>query len=173
MEWWAKMRDFILLREEHQARTSGGPRKVYVIKCIEEGCNKEVKVRAAISELTKSTLKCKTHSHIKRPFESIYNGLFNDHRSPDVQITYEDFLKFTEIKQCHYCLEDINWQKYSVVDGKYLSRAYFLDRKDNKIGYTKDNLVVCCTRCNRARGDKFSYDDWFGMTEYLRNKIQK
>ncbi len=32
-----------------------------------------------------------------------------------------------------------------------------LDRKDNKVGYLKKNLVVCCYMCNRVKGNNFSY----------------
>ena len=43
-----------------------------------------------------------------------------------------------------------------------------MDRKDNNKGYEKDNVVPCCWRCNNGRGNLFSYEEWYGMTGYLR-----
>lgn len=34
-----------------------------------------------------------------------------------------------------------------------------LDRKDNDIGYTLDNVVPCCTRCNTIKSDYWSYEE--------------
>lgn len=156
------------IRIERQPRKSGGPRKVLVLLCAYPDCKEEIKRRP--SELKNRSFYCSTHSHIKRPFESIYNGLFNDWRKTPVNLSYEEFLKFTEIKQCHYCLDPISWIEYSTVKGEYKSRSYFLDRKDNNGPYSVENCVVCCTRCNKSRASYFSYEDWYGMTEYLRKK---
>ena len=52
------------------------------------------------------------------------------------------------IKPCHYCGLDNN----SVA-------GVGLDRLDNTIGYMLDNVVSCCTECNRARSDKFTPDE--------------
>lgn len=38
--------------------------------------------------------------------------------------------------------------------------SYNLDRKDPAVGYQKDNCVVCCALCNRAKGDNFSYEEF-------------
>lgn len=147
-----------------QPRKSGGPRIVYKCKCLT--CDRIVKIRKAESH--KYTGKCMRCSHIKRPFESLFMSLKNDWRKLKNELTYETFLEFTKQKNCHYCLANINWQEYSIVDGKYITRAVYLDRKDNDIGYIIDNLAVCCTKCNRAKSNKYTYEEWYGMTEYFR-----
>ena len=105
--------------------------------------------------------------HRKRPFEWLYNSLLNDPRGLSITILYEEFLKFTYVERCHYCEALISWEPYAYNNGK-MSRAYNLDRKDNAVGYCDGNLVVCCKRCNYSKGDRFTYEEWHGMTAYLR-----
>lgn len=116
------------------------------------------------------------HSCINRdiPFKSLYNYFINTNkfrlkRCP-IEISFKDFLEYTKIKECHYCGDRIDWQPYRTSKSAYINTKYFLDRKDSSKGYNKDNIVVCCTRCNRGKANYFSYDEWYGMTEYLRRK---
>ena len=127
----------------------------------------KVKLQKRTDNKSKYCISC---AHKKKPFESLYNSLNSDHRKLIVDITYSDFLEFTKIDKCHYCIANINWEEYSTINGKFSSRAYYLDRVDNDLGYLKTNLVVCCTRCNRARSNKFSYAEWWGMTSYFRDR---
>lgn len=153
-----------IIRIEKQIRKSGGPRTIHIYKCKVDSCNKEIKVRSG----SKSSRLCSTHSHTKRPFESVYNSIMRDIRGYVNELTYEEFIEFTKNKECHYCDSLIIRTEYSTISGSYISRAYFLDRKDLQKGYTKTNLVTCCTRCNLARGNRYTYEEWLGMTEYFR-----
>jgi hypothetical protein len=131
----------------------------------------------------KSSIKCKGAYALKhhsgtctsccqkgRPYEHLFNRLKasarNDNKS--VSITFDDYLTFVN-KNCHYCNYEIDWQEYSRKgDGKRSSAAYFIDRKDSKIGYHLNNLVQCCTRCNRGKNSLFSYGEWYEMTKPFR-----
>lgn len=157
------------IRIEKQSRKCGGPRTVYIFLCNVRDCGKEFKCRVG-KELSERNGTCAIHSHRKRPFESIYNSILNDWRQTPVELTYDEFLIFTKNNKCHYCHEIINWIEYSTVSGKYISRAYYLDRMDNNVSYSSNNCVVCCTRCNLCRSNSYTYDEWYGMTEYFRNK---
>ena len=42
-----------------------------------------------------------------------------------------------------------------------------LDRKDNTIGHTKNNVVPCCIRCNYARGN-MPYDAWLYLIDGMK-----
>jgi hypothetical protein len=109
-----------------------------------------------------------SNAHKKRPFEWLYNILtFTARKTKKMcNITYEDFLDFIKINNCHYCGRCIERNAYS----KYgCSSGYSLDRKDNNIGYIKENCVVCCDKCNSGKGDKFNYNEWYVMTECFRN----
>jgi len=56
---------------------------------------------------------------------------------------------FTEIisMPCEYC------------GGSLPKAGYGLDRKDNSLGYTSENSVPCCTRCNTMKGALLTYEE--------------
>jgi hypothetical protein len=141
---------------ERQPRKSGGLRIVYIFKCITEKCNNKVKVRS--SELKTRAGTCISCSQRHRPFETIYNNIGKDDRNLEVKLTYDEFIEFTKIKECYYCGSRIPWTPYPVINGDFISMAYFLDRKINKIGYSKENCVVCCTLCNKLKRAHDHYD---------------
>jgi hypothetical protein len=103
------------------------------------------------------------------PFRSLYNMFLNSqkHRKNivNVDLSFNDFLEFTKITNCYYCGDFVIWQPYRKL-GK--SNAYNLDRKNNKLGYTKNNCVVCCKGCNMLKS-------YFDEKEFLSRigKISK
>jgi hypothetical protein len=112
-------------------------------------------------------------SRRKRPYEALYNALIGKAARRDrsakaarheVLFTYEDFLLLTQEKQCHYCGSPVIWQEYSVRGG-----ASNLDRKDNRLPYTMENVVVCCKRCNIGKNRFFSYEEWKQIGVLIRN----
>lgn len=52
-------------------------------------------------------------------------------------------------QKCHYC-EESDWKKLGC------------DRIDNNKPHTPDNVVSCCSECNKKRGTK-SYDEYIKM----------
>lgn len=106
--------------------------------------------------------------HRKKPYEWLYNSLLADAKKHQTDITYEDFIEFTKIKNYHYCHIDIIWQEYSC-NKKYNTRSYNLDRKDSNKGYFKNNVVVCCARCNRAKLNHFTYEEFLKIGEVIKN----
>lgn len=97
-----------------------------------------------------------------RPYEATYRSMVRN-TPHSVRISYEDFLKFTLVTECHYCGAAIRWGQESK-DGL----AYNLDRKDCSRGYRKGNIVVCCARCNWAKGDHFTYHEWMQIAAVIR-----
>ncbi len=147
-----------ILRTEKQPRINGGPRIVYILQC--KDCNNnEVKLRK--SEFDHGIIrKCKFCANKKRPHESIYNQLKKNERNIDVLLTYDEYLEFTKETNCYYCNALISWYPYGMEKGEYHTRAYFLDRKDHNGPYSKENCVVCCTRCNRFKSNFFSFEEF-------------
>lgn len=105
----------------------------------------------------------------KRPFEWIYNNLKYS-RHP-VSLSYEEFVWFTEEAACHYCEEKLEWSPFSLYRGKRIRRTN-LDRKDSDRGYSLDNCVACCPRCNMAKSDKFTYEEWLNIGRFI-NSMRK
>ena len=100
----------------------------------------------------------------KKPYESLYNTLLRASKNRHtVELTYEEFLEFTKIEKCHYCGSEVQWSEYN----KSFGSRYNLDRKDNNVGYVKENLVVCCLRCNYGKGRMFTYNQWLAIGEYI------
>lgn len=98
-----------------------------------------------------------------RPFEAAYNNLKRMAKlmNADVQISYEKFLGYTKVTVCHYCGEVITWKPQGI-------QAYRLDRKDPKVGYLEENLVVCCARCNLSKTNRYTHDEWLCMAQALQ-----
>lgn len=104
-----------------------------------------------------------------RPYQHIFTflTLTAKHRGIDMSISYEELVEFAERDECHYCGSKIQWQMWS--SGRSYSKAYNLDRKDNKKGYSKDNCVVCCTACNFIRSDSLTYEEMLILSPGLRS----
>ena len=108
----------------------------------------------------------------KRPFEALYNHFVgsvkrrtNRGKKRDVSnsLSYEDFLDFTRISQCHYCEDLIEWVPF----GTGRTANSNLDRKDNTQGYSKENCVVCCWPCNELKGSRLSYEEMLLLKDHL------
>ncbi len=137
----------------------------WVCKCR---CGKEKDV-ARESLVYGASLSCGCKFGL-RPYEGLYNILLrknNGRGEPfPVLFSYADFVNFTKTKECHYCDSPINWTEYNVAKSK--TQAYNLDRKDPSVGYSKENCVVCCPRCNRAKSNHFTYEEWMQIGALIR-----
>jgi hypothetical protein len=168
-----------LIKEEFYIRTDkyipgdGRPRNVYIYKC--SNCPNEIQVKA-LKRLKSATGLCVKCNNARmhpdalaarrlKPFEAMFNRIKDSAKSRDIKVklTYEEFLEFTKEKDCHYCLNSIYWEEFG-------ASTYNLDRKNNDSPYIKENLVVYCGRCNKGKREIYSYEEWFGMTEYFRNQ---
>lgn len=143
------------------------PIRTYIFQCV---CGKEVKSRNSYLKRHsgkcrkcngKEILKTKAIPVIRlRPYESIYNYLKSQDKKCD--ISYEDFVGFAGITECHYCGENITWKEHGQAS------TINLDRKDNRLPHIKENLVVCCGDCNRTKGDRFSYEEFMLLSPVLK-----
>lgn len=119
------------------------------------------------------TNKCRWCAHKKprpyrrkRPFEAMYNIFVGRARYP-VSLTYEQFAELAQQHECHYCGAEIIWQEYRR-SSKRGGNGSNLDRKDNSGPYSLNNVVVCCGRCNYAKGSHFTYDEWVQIGNLIR-----
>jgi 5-methylcytosine-specific restriction endonuclease McrA len=67
-----------------------------------------------------------------------------------INITADAFVTWykSQLQTCYYCSGEL-------VNGGARSgfSSLTLDRKDNNQGYTLDNIVLCCRRCNIIKGN--------------------
>ena len=78
------------------------------------------------------------------------------------EITLEEFDYITK-QPCYYCGE-FN----GVFQGVPFSGV---DRIDSNKGYTKDNVVPCCGKCNRMKGD-LPQDNWIQHIQKILNNLE-
>lgn len=58
---------------------------------------------------------------------------------------------------CYYCGQEPSMSISSGGNGEYIYNG--IDRKNNNLGYTEDNSVSCCNKCNKAKAS-LSYEEF-------------
>lgn len=148
----------------------------WLCKCI---CGNAVSVRTYyLVSKRKTHCGCLTEVHRfhKKPYYHLYTTLkrMARHREKKCDLTFEEFLTFTEQPKCCYCGESVVWNKHSK-DG--ISGPYNLDRIDSSKGYSTTNCVVCCGLCNYTKSDTFTYDEMLRLgrtiSEIKRDRLDK
>lgn len=117
---------------------------------------------------SKKTIKCAQQANRLKPYESRYRIFIAKTKGDKIptDLTYEDFLEFTKVKNCVYCDKIMKWTPYDNNPG------HWLDRKYNDLGHIKTNLVVCCGICNMTKRDEFNYDEFMLLSEGLKKVRQ-
>ena len=92
-------------------------------------------------------------------------------RFKPVLVTQDEFVKWygEQDRACVYCSisEDDLW----ILRDHFDNRVYRLtvDNKDNKLGYSLDNMALACERCNFIKGNLFSYEQMYEIGQkYVR-----
>lgn len=139
-------------------------------------CNRPIQYTRQDNMLTatRKNLPCRGCGQKLKPYEYLFNSLVYKCKIRKIKcfLTYDDFLEFTKIINCHYCGATIQWISHNF-NGSKRGYKYNLDRIDNNLGYTKSNCCVCCSVCNGVKSDVFSYPEMIeiGKTiNQLRNR---
>lgn len=92
-------------------------------------------------------------------------------RGLEFSITKEEFRKITS-KSCEYCgrAPEQYSKKYHIKGEPYYHNG--LDRVDNSLGYTVDNVVSCCRQCNIAK-NSYSQQEFFDWVKRVYSEITK
>jgi hypothetical protein len=119
-------------------------------------CSCGVSKPVSESNLRRGLSKSCGHMHKLRPYEALYHVFIRNakKKGQEVNLSYNEFVKFTEIERCEYCDASVVWTKHCLKNNTF---RYNLDRKENSKGYTKQNCVVCCWFCNDVKGSRFTY----------------
>ncbi len=76
-------------------------------------------------------------------------------RDIEWSLTLEEYTEFIKLP-CHYC------------GGALPKYGTGLDRKNNSIGYVKENVVPCCATRNDTKGAHLTYEEMLMLMEYRR-----
>jgi len=136
-------------------------RDYYEVKCI---CG-TTGVRRGSALKTGRSKSCGCKKSKLRPYESLYHLFLRAAKRTfrEVTISYEDFVQFAGKPFCFYCEVPVVFEAYGTRGARYS-----LDRKDNALGYTAENCVVCCTECNFGKGAHYTWEEWWVMAQALR-----
>lgn len=166
----------IPLRKEDAIRTEVGEIRrdgrlvqrhtLWVFECL--GCGVELRKHASAFNKQNATARCRKCSARFRsgrvPFETAYLNLKKRCEQETglrrFTLTFSEFLELTETRHCTYCGNVIRWREYGSVQ-------YNLDRKDNRLGYTAENVVVCCWPCNAAKGSRYTFREFRLLTHLM------
>jgi len=106
--------------------------------------------------------------------ESISKMLYQDYKwrakkkNVEFLLTHEEFKEMI-FNACYYCGSDPSVTKRN---NKFKSDFQILtngiDRKNNDVGYTKENCVSCCKICNKAKNN-LTYNEWMNWL----NRVSK
>lgn len=139
-------------------------------------CGKEISVDQR-KLTTKRQMSCgcirKNRPQIKKRkplLDKVKNEIYSDYlfnakkRNLTFNIDIEEF--WTEItKDCHYCGEKPSKEHtHKFSNDKIYTNG--IDRKNNEIGYEKNNIVPCCSRCNFLK-NKYNYDKFINLIKLI------
>ncbi len=118
---------------------------IYATYCID--C-KAIKKRTT-AKITRD--KYQYHKQPKQRYATYKRGA--ERRGYVFELTLKDFIDLWN-KPCSYCNASI--------------KGIGIDRKDNHIGYTIDNILSCCTTCNFMKG-KLTNDEFISKCVEIAN----
>lgn len=101
---------------------------------------------------------------VERKLSGYKNQDVKKKKLSDKLISYEECLEKLVISKlkCYYCKTDCLITYENVRE----QSQWTLDRLDNSIGHEKDNVVICCLKCNLKR--RTTDDEKFKFTKQMR-----
>lgn len=139
----------------------------YICKCDCDNITKPIPGYRLKSGSTKKCFKCSTKTNVKMRKEygeSARNSLIRRYKenaknhNREFLLTQEEMIIFFQ-SNCYYC----GRKPYSEIKGNKAFGSYTyngIDRKNNDVGYIKENCVSCCKECNYKKHTQ-NIDDFF------------
>lgn len=140
------------------------------IRCIK--CGVETKRQTAYLKKSIGCFKCSNKNSLYNIYESILNEYKYSakNRNLSFELTGQEFEKLINL-DCFYC--GCPPSKVKILKNPDIL-PYFhngIDRMNNKLGYTLENCVSCCSICNKGKKD-FPYNIWCNyINGFLENSI--
>ena len=154
--------------------TSRGRSKIWICKC-DCGKEKTISSKCLISGETKSCgcIPFSNELNIEiRKITCIISKLksASKHRKKIYSLS-NDFVKKISFSKCFFCngkpdTKGLIYKKNQKIEFLHIG----IDRLDSKIGYTEENCVPCCKKCNWMKKDMNVNEWFFHMKKILENK---
>ena len=132
------------IEEFYRSKASKDGHKTVCKKCCLESNSKSRKLRDRKYNATDAAKKASRKYRTTRKAQYQFLQRNAAKRKIEVDLTFEEFQQIRSSEACHYC------------GGSLPEVGGGLDRIDNKLGYTKENVLTCCHSCNLMRGDRIS-----------------
>ena len=92
-------------------------------------------------------------------------------RNIEFGITLTDFLEWYKLQPqiCSYCKRTTE----EVIKNKDIKKnvgRLSIDRKDNRNGYSIENICLCCFRCNMIKASYFSFEEMLEIGRIIAEK---
>jgi len=106
--------------------------------------------------------------------QGVFRAILNSakKRNLECNMTKEEFIDWykNQERKCHYCKRSEEETCKEIVNGRKYGRLS-IDRKDNTRGYSLNNIVLACFRCNGIKSNYYTEQEMlqFGATV---NKIE-
>ena len=126
-------------------RPMSGRIKIEIL--FEESKNRHNNKKKTVSEQKRKRAKSLLSSYRYRDKKKF--GVSND-------LDEDWFIDNILTSRCKYC-GDYHWNNLGC------------DRIDNSKPHTKDNVICCCTECNRMRSDKFTVEEFKKIGKVLKD----
>ena len=118
--------------------------------------------KARLHELDPAVKENKRARNRDPKYRFVYSVTRTKERGMTWDLTLEQYAAMITNTKCHYCGEDAP------------KTGTGLDRKNSYLGYSEENCVPCCRRCNEIRGkDNISYSEMFEVIKLLRELRSK
>ena len=144
-------------------------------------CGKLKSLRVShVSEKDTQSCGCKKMTHFKKQGANrILNSSFSGYKRFSKKIGRQfsiTFLDFAEIVKnpCFYCGHAGDVKYLTTLHGKSTITDIFngIDRKDNSIGYVKENCLPCCKMCNYMKGS-YGHEEFISKCHLISSNFNK
>jgi hypothetical protein len=124
-----------------------------------QNCNAEVRLTASHARMILDGRGSGCHCGRRRSDpDSDYKWRYQSYaqaakkRNLSFNLSYDLFLEITQ-SRCYYCDAEPEMRPSHHKRWDFKFPMSGIDRVDSRKGYEKDNVVPCCTHCNRAKWD--------------------
>ncbi len=94
-------------------------------------------------------------------------------KNTNIHITEIVFINWynNQEKKCYYCNRTLEEIKQNSIETERNKKCRLtIDRKDNNEGYSLDNIVLACNRCNMTKSSYFTEQEMLEIGKIIKNR---